>query len=101
VLADVGRLGRSSPIAIQQQIGSFAVATLQTNRGTVAQEREDLVSNLGDNITFPRLVLPRTRLAESVAEPLCPAHHGVSPPVMLLAQRRAITDARSMSRSQG
>ena len=71
MLADVGRLGRRSAIAIQQQIGSFAIATLQTNRATVAQEREDLVSNLGDDITFPRLVLPRTRLREAIAEPLC------------------------------
>src|SRR5215211_918143 len=80
VLADIGHLGRSALIAVDQQIGSFTVTTLQANRRLIfsrAQEGEDLVANLGDDIALPRLVLPGAWFGEAVVKPSRYARHSV------------------------
>src|SRR5215211_3788865 len=74
MLADVGHLGGSTRIAIQEQVGPLAVTTLQTDCGLISQKSEDLIPNLGDHITFPGLVLPGTRLGKAIVEPGSRAH---------------------------
>src|SRR5687768_16373960 len=81
VLADLRHLGRGALVAVEQQIGSLAVTTLQADRRLVLDRSEkgkDLVAHLGDHITFPGLVLPGARLAKAVVEPPTATRHSAS-----------------------
>jgi len=75
VLTDVGHLAGNTRITRQQEIGGFPIANTSADRRVAAQESKNLVTHLGDEITFPGLVLPGARFGETIVAPLRPSYH--------------------------